>query len=287
MAKKFIIVDSAQVEARVLAWLAGQDDLVQGFANNEDIYSEFATGLFGIMVRKPRKSDPKVLHDYYEIKRGFGKDAILGCGFGMGANKFYSRCLENDSLRPLFDSGTYDFNFINKLIKTYRGKYTRITDFWTRVEKAFRWVIKYPHETITVPSDIEWAQNDCPQLTFYTEDGAVMIRLPSSRCLRYRHPGIDLKRQIRYRWGPLWGGSITENIVQSVARDLLGYWILKCEKAGLHIVLHVHDETVGLVEEEVAEESFNKMVSIVCSGPTWSEGLPLGYDGFIKDSYAK
>jgi len=287
MAKKFIIVDSAQIEARILAWLAGQDDLTQGFANGEDVYSDFATELFGVIVRKPRKSDPKVLHDYYEIKRAFGKDAILGCGYGMGANKFYSRCLENDSLRPLFDSGQYDFNFINKLINTYRSKYTRITDFWTRVEKAFKWVIKYPHETITVPSDIEQAQNDCSQLTFWNDGGAVMLQLPSSRCLRYRHAALDSKKQLRYHWGSLWGGSITENIVQAVARDLLGYWILECEKVGLHIVLHVHDEVVSVVEEEIAEESFDKMLAIVCSGPAWSDGLPLGAEGCIGDYYGK
>lgn len=287
MAKKFIIVDSAQIEARILAWLAGQSDLIQGFANNEDIYSEFAAGLFGVPVRKPRKSDPKILSTFYDIKRGFGKDAILGCGYGMGANKFYSRCLENDSLRPLFDNGTYDFPFISKLIKTYRTKYTKIPEFWTTVEKSFKWVVKYPHEIIRYADPTTKVGTGHDILTFWNENGTVMLQLPSGRCLRYRHASLDKKRQLRYHWGPLWGGSITENIVQSVARDMLGYWILTCEKAGLHIVLHVHDETVGLVEEEVAQESFNRMVSIVCSGPAWSEGLPPGHDGFIKDYYGK
>ena len=277
MAKKFIIVDSAQIEARILAWLAGQDDLVQGFANNEDVYSVFATDLFGVHVRKPRKDDPKMLYDHHQIKRGFGKDAILGAGFGMGANKFYSRCLENESLRPLFDSGAYDFDFINALIRLYRSKYTMIPEFWIDVEKAFMWVVKYPHEKVY----------STDHLFFSNDNGTVMIRLPSGRCLRYRHASLDNKKQLRYHWGPLWGGSITENIVQAVARDLLGYWILECEKAGLHIVLHVHDETVGLVEEEVAKESLATMSSIVCSGPAWSKGLPLGVEGCIGDYYGK
>ena len=274
---KLVVADSAQIEARILPWLAGQDDLVSGFANNEDIYSVFATELFGMPVRKPRKSDPKMLYGHNQIKRGFGKDGILGCGYGMGANKFYSRCLENESLRPLFDSGQYDFNFINKLIKTYRSKYSKIPEFWTTVEKAFKWVVKYPHEKVY----------SVDHLFFKNEDGTVIIRLPSGRCLRYRHASLDAKKQLRYHWGTLWGGSITENIVQSVARDLLGYWLLECEMHNFNTVLHVHDEIVSLVKEEQAESSLDLMTTIMRSGPRWSEGLPLDCEGGVHDYYGK
>ena len=140
----FIIADYSSIEASVLSWLSGQDDLTADFAKNIDAYSKFATRLFGVPIRKPVEDDPKPVADYLSIKRGFGKDAILGCGYGMGAGTFYDRCLSNDSLRPLFDAGTYDMLFISKLIKTYRGTYTKIPQLWRTIEKAFRWVIKYP-----------------------------------------------------------------------------------------------------------------------------------------------
>ena len=76
---KFIIADSAQIEARVLAWLSGQDDLLQGFADGEDVYSQFASRLFKCTVRKPDEGDPEPVQKYLTIKRGFGKDAVLGC----------------------------------------------------------------------------------------------------------------------------------------------------------------------------------------------------------------
>jgi hypothetical protein len=85
------IVDSAQIEARALAWLAGQDYLTKGFADGEDIYSEFASKLFNSRVWKPAGNDDSPEAKVAGIRRGFGKDAILGCGYGMGANKFYSR----------------------------------------------------------------------------------------------------------------------------------------------------------------------------------------------------
>ena len=140
------IADSAQIEARILAWLAGQTDLVEGFAKGEDIYSVFASDLFQCFVYKALDDDPPLIKAFMKIKRGFGKDAILGCGYGMGAKKFYDRCIANENLRPLFDSGEYDYVFIDKLIKTYRSTYAKIPEFWQSVEKAFKWVIKYPHE---------------------------------------------------------------------------------------------------------------------------------------------
>ncbi len=102
---KLIIVDSAQIEARILAWIAGQQDMLEAFAENRDIYSEFGSKLFVARLRKPQKSDPPALYSLYSIRRGFSKDTILGAGYGMGPNKFYQNCLEKPGLRPMFDSG--------------------------------------------------------------------------------------------------------------------------------------------------------------------------------------
>ncbi len=273
------IGDSAQIEARVLAWLAGQDDLLEGFANGEDIYSEFATELFKVPIRKPRKTDPEPLSRFLEIKRGFGKDAILGCGYGMGTNKFYQRCLENPSLRPYFDSGTYNWRFIEKLIKTYRGTYSRIPAYWSKVERAFRQCIRFPH-----------LQPEVGRIKFSCRGTTVHVRLPSGRVLYYRHCRIDNKGTIKYHHGALWGGSITENIDQAISRDLLGFWILGCEKAGLPVVLHGHDEVVTLIETKhgyIKDNGLGLLKSIFCSLPDWAEGLPVGVDINESEKYCK
>ena len=304
------ITDSAQIEARILAWLAGQDDLVKGFANGEDIYSHFATELFKCLVYKPKKDDPPPVTSLLKIRRGFGKDTILGCGFGLGSNTFYGRCLSNQDLRPYFDSGEYDWDFIDNLIHTYRTKYSKIPEFWKAVEKAFKWVIKYPHEVVrygSIKTPPGMSGQDCfghdfPLLGFCNDNGTVHIRLPSGRELLYRHCALKYTTkgsQIRWHWGHLWGGSITENIVQSVARDLLAWWILEMEKQDLNVIHHSHDEIICMLEKgkgkvlgfEVIDGKeqldLQFMLEIMRTGPNWAEGLPLDAEGCLSECYKK
>lgn len=270
------IADSAQIEARVLAWLADQNDLLRGFAAGKDVYSEFATTLFHSPVRKPKETDPKPVAKMLEIRRGFGKDAVLGAGYGMGAAKFHARCRANLSLRPLFDSGQYDFKFIKRLIEIYRTTYAKIPQYWTTVERAFKQCIRFPHLEPTVG-----------QVTFRCRGSEVQVKLPSSRVLYYRHCRIDKKGTIKWQHGALWGGSVTENLDQAISRDLLGFWILECEKAGLPVVLHVHDEVVTLLPEDRADELSAKLEAIMCSLPDWAEGLPVAAEVKISKRYGK
>jgi len=274
------IGDSAQIEARVLAWLAGQDDLLTGFANDEDIYSEFATTLFRVPIRKERSTDPKPVAKFLSIKRGFGKDAILGCGYGMGADKFYQRCLQNSSLRPAFDSGQYNRQFIQKLIDTYRTKYSKIPAYWRAVETAFKQALRFPHLRPKVG-----------QIEFSCVGHEVQVKLPSGRILYYKQCSIKNGGNISYLSGPkresLWGGSITENLVQSIARDLLGFWILECEYAGLPVILTVHDEIVCLLEKDATDVGLQNLLRIISTGPSWTSSLPLSAEGKISDAYTK
>jgi DNA polymerase len=278
-----IIVDSAQIEARELAWVAHQDDLLKGFANGEDIYSVFATELFQEKVWKPTEEEKKTPEGQTaDIRRGFGKDAILGCGFGMGANTFFDRCRQNDTLRPLFDSGKYDWDFIDRLIKTYRSKYVNIPAFWDEIAKCFRWPTKYPRER-TVYRISEHAE-----LVFFRQGSITKMQLPSGRVMNYRHATVSPKDNgIKYLHGHLWGGSITENLIQAMCRCLLGYWWLACEAVGIKIVLNSYDELVGCVPKETAEKDLQTMIDIMCSGPEWANGLPLAAEGMISERYCK
>ena len=284
LSRKFIIVDSAQIEARELAWISGQNDLVKGFTDGEDIYSAFATRLFGGEVRKPRDSDGPETAKLLSIRRGFGKDAILGCGYGMGSNTFFDRCHQNESLRPLFDSGTYDWDFIDKLIKTYRSTYTRIPNFWRTIEKCFRWVTKYSNEKM----EYRIPNTDRTVLRFWKEGSTTIIQLPSGRRLFYRYAAVNPQdKSLKYIWGPLWGGTLTENVIQAICRDLLAGWLLECERQGIHIVLHSYDELVGCVPDDKAEWALGEMKRIMITGPDWATGLPLGVEGEIVETYKK
>jgi DNA polymerase len=278
-----VIVDSAQIEARELAWVAHQDDLLKGFADGEDIYSEFASEVFQAKVWKPTEEEKKTPEGQTAtIRRGFGKDNILGDGFGMGANTLYDNCRQNDSLRPLFDSGEYDWDFCNRLIKAYRTKYYKIPAFWTEIAKCFRWPTKYSKEQTNY-----WI-TPTAKIQFRRVGTTTKMQLPSGRVMNYRFATVSPKDDsIKYLHGHLWGGSITENLIQAMCRCLLGYWLLKCEDAGIPIVLHSYDELVGCVPEDNAEYRLGQMVHIMEQGPPWAEGLPLAAEGQISKRYCK
>jgi DNA polymerase len=282
---KFVISDAAQIEARLLAWIAGQSDLVQEFAEGQDVYSEFGQKLFNAKLRKAKKTDPPALSRLYTIRRGFSKDTILGSGYGMGPDKFYKRCLQNPSLRPLFDSGEYDIEFVKMLINGYRRTYYMIPKFWKTVESCFRIVTRYRSEVrrYAVPGT-KLGENDL--LTFWNYNGCVCIQLPSGRILYYPHASCKDK-QIKYHHGPLWGGSITENIIQSIARDLLVYWMNKCEEAGMAVVLHIYDEIIAITSSLLADEGLKTLMAIMSEGPEWAAGLPLAAEGQIAKTYVK
>ena len=284
---KLLISDSAQIEARLLAWIAGQDDLVKDFAMGRDIYSKFATKLFQKKVWKPTEEEEKTPEGKLaKTRRGFGKDTILGAGYGMGANTSYDLCRKNELLRPLFDSGEYDWDFINNLIKTYRTTYAQIPKFWKIVEKCFRWVTKYPYEVMVY--HLPGYPMEAPSiLRFWRKGSTTIIQLPSGRRLFYRHAIVNKDNQIKYLHGHLWGGSITENIIQSICRDLLVGWLLECERHGIPIILHTYDELVGCVPEHRAKESLQKMIEIMNTGPDWAAGLPLDTEGCVSLCFKK
>ncbi len=290
---KLLIVDAAQIEARILAWLAGQQDMLEAFTEDRDIYSEFGSKLFDARLRKARKTDPPPLAKLFTIRRGFAKDTVLGAGYGLGVNRFYNNCLQNPGLRPMFDSGQYDRKFVEKLIYGYRNTYSMIPKFWKMCEKCFRLVTKYPHEIMRyAPEGSTVGPGDL--LTFWNNGGTVNVQLPSGRVLYYPHAVIkkklnqyDYDNQISYHHGPLWGGSLTENLCQAIARDLLVHWILKAEEFGLSVVLHIYDEILAVSSNIYAEDNLKTLINIMSSGPEWANGLPLAAEGQISETYKK
>ncbi len=275
--KVLVTGDSGAIEARGLAWIAGQDDLIESFKQGRDVYSEFASKLLGRPVRKPKDYDPEPVAKILGADRNYGKDYILGAGYGMGATRMLVEIRKRPAFNEKIKRGEIDVSTCKRDIKFYRQTYSMIPKFWGDVEKAFKVVTKYSDQVRTVGP-----------LVFYSKGMMVFLRLPSGRELRYPHCTIRrADSSIRWHYGHLWGGSITENIVQSMCRDLLGFWILECEKAGLPIVIHVHDDMTTMVPKEDEEGAQMTMEKIMLTKPAWAEGLPLAVESHTGDRYEK
>jgi DNA polymerase I-like protein with 3'-5' exonuclease and polymerase domains len=261
---KLISADLNAIEARVLSWLAGQDDLTAAFANKVDIYSDFASDFYHIKVWNPTNDDPLPLVKKLKKLRGFGKVCILGMGYGMGATHFS-------------DFAECDYQTAEKAVHFYRHKYPAIPQFWYDLQDAF-WAGDVKGKHFTVESG--WNGPD-----------SRLIRLPSGRCLRYPklcgdRDCMSIDWQNGRNHEDVWGGTLVENVVQATARDILGEAILRIESRGFPTCHWIHDEVLIHTREDRAQEAVNVAIEELCRCPTWASDLPLGAEATIKDTYA-
>lgn len=276
-----VITDAAQIEARNLAWQANQDDLVAAFVEGRQIYCEFASEVMGTYIRKPYTWDPPTVVKYLKHYRMFGKVGILGCGYGMGVD----RCLAYAHDVYHID---IDRAMAKKIVSHYRNKYKKICQLWTEVEKAFKYVVRYPSESCAVE----------PGLKFSNNDGTVLISLPSGRSLYYHEPYITKDERGRDQlcmpderkigaeiW--MWGGYLVENIIQATSRDILAEAILTLESIGYPVALTAHDEVVTVVPETQGKAALAASIRILSQTPIWMAGCPLDAEGQIVDRYCK
>lgn len=273
--------DLSQIEARIVAWFAGQEDLLEAFRQGRDIYSEFAQEqIYHKETRKPRKDDPPELAKALTTRRNVGKETILGAGFGMGANTFYERCKQKPSLKNAIASGELNAQLCSRAIAVYRQRFNLIPAFWREVEKAWRFVARYRDQQATV-------SHYGRTLQFWNESGTVCIGLPSSRVLFYPHAVVSAADDTcRYHWGHVYGGSITENVVQATARDIFALGLLRMEDAGFNTLFSVHDQAVCLIPNRNIHQLAD-MHRLQCILPPWAEGLPVATEGDLADRYHK
>ena len=285
-----LIADSAQIEARNLAWAAGQQDLIEIFRNDGDPYSDFATELFQKKTWKWGEDD---VEEYpgqkkeVKVQRDFGKEGILGGGYGMGGPKMHVRCLQSPGLRPFYDDGTYDEAFSQSVIDTYRFKYKKIPKFWKKVENKFRLVTRHPQigkQFVHVPGTRQ-------KFIFYNDGKSTFIVLPSGQRLRYRHAVVSAEGRIRYKprnWEDLYGGKITENIIQAMSRDFLAYWMVQMyKKYGRKCVLTVHDELIYVAKKHEAELVRKQLEEVMTAPVPWADGMPFGVESQLSPHYTK
>ena len=262
---KFIVADFSAIEARVIAWLAGEEWRMKAFANGEDIYCASASKMFGV---------PVVKHGENGHLRQKGKISELACGFGgsVGAMK----AIGADSL------GLSDTE-LKQIVTDWREASPHITEFWWAVDRAVKKAVKEKTATKT------------HGLLFSYEAGFLFIRLPSGRRLAYAKPYIGKNKfggeSVTYmginaqkKWDRLesYGPKFVENCVQGIARDLLMYSMQALSQS--FIVGHIHDE---IILECPKDTKLDEICQQMARTPDWANGLLLRADGYACQFYKK
>ena len=265
---RFIVADFSAIEARVLAWLAGEEWVLEEFRGKGKIYEATASRMFHIPQETIVKGHPN-----YEYRQK-GKQAVLSCGFsgGVGALKAMGAKMPEEEMQPLIDA--------------WRAANPNIVAFWGALDRAARTVIRRK-ETARAG-----------KVTLYWQDDKMFMRLPSGRNLCYLSPHFTVNRfgneAIGY-YAPnaagqmveqeTFGGKLTENVTQAIARDILAHAMRSLEAAGYPIVFHVHDEAV--MEVPKGQGSLEEACRIMAIPPEWAKDLPLRADGDELPYYRK
>lgn len=270
-----VACDSSQIEARTVAWVAGQDDLVQAFAEKRDIYSEFATEVYG---RKITKAD--------KVERFVGKTCILGLGYGMGAEKL-RRTLE---LGQGGISVKIDINEAERIVRLYRAKNFKIVQFWQRCGQALTTMTQGGSGNLhdTIPFDN----------TGITLPNKLKIQYPALRQtgsgFEYIGDARSYRKAVRDRvmtgtteeiaWTRIYGGKVTENLVQALAAIVIREQMAKIGQH-YHVAFQVHDEIIIAAPKDAAESAMQKLVEVMSTPPKWAQGLPVACEAGYSENY--
>jgi DNA polymerase len=258
---RLMFADYSAIEARVLAWVAGQNDLVETFRKGGDVYKEMASAIYNIDVE-----------NVTDGQRQVGKMAILGCGYGMGGKRFAEQCATMGI--------KVDEDEAKRIVAVYREKNDRIAQYWRDIEQEFVEMVKGAGRVGTVP-----------------------LPLPSGRSLTYHNPRIiqretpwgamrdtaqvDTLNSVTRQWTSqiIWGGLLTENVVQATARDLMATAMMALEVKGYNVILSVHDEIISEVPDGFG--SLDEMIDIMTQVPAWAQGCPINAEGKEGKRYRK
>ena len=265
---RFLVADFSAIEARVLAWLSGEQWRLDVFASHGKIYEASASAMFHVPIEEITKGS---------LLRQKGKISELALGYG-------------GSVGALTSMGALDMGLkeeeLPSLVSAWRSANPHITKFWWDVDAA---VIK----TFT-----EKKKTRVVRITFEYKSGILFAELPSGRSLAYVKPRMAVNKFGRNgltyegigesgKWCRIetYGPKLVENIVQGTARDILAEAMLGLKKKGFSIVMHIHDEAVLEVPEEIS--SVEEVCGIMAQQPRWAEDLPLRADGYECAFYQK
>ena len=265
--KVFVCADFSSIEGRVLAWLAGEETALNVYREGRDPYKVNAAQIYGVDYDAVSKDQRQV-----------GKVAELALGY-QGSIGAFSRMGENYGVE--LPDGEIDL-----IVKQWRMAHPMTKRLWNELGKCAKSAIRYPGTELPYRG-----------VKFKSNGRLLQMMLPSKRTLCYRSPEIaDVEKD----WGPteviryldnngvqkeMYGGKLTENLTQAVARDLLANAIFNVEAHGYPVVLHVHDELVTEVPEGFG--SVEELCDLMCRLPPWAVGLPLKAEGWRGKRYRK
>ena len=260
---RLLFADYSAIEARVLAWLAGETTLVETFAGGGDVYKVMAKEIYGKPVDKIDGNERQV-----------GKMAILGCGYGMGGKRFAEQCAAMGI--------AVDVEEAKRIVSVYREANSAISGYWRRLEEEF----------------LENCRDVISQKGSFAR-----LPLASGRCLTYHNPRIveretpwgekrdsvevDTLNSVTRQWTSqiIWGGLLTENVVQATARDLMAGAMMRLETSGYPVIMSVHDEIICEVPD--GHGSPAEMIEIMVTVPDWAKGCPVAAEGKESLRYEK
>jgi DNA polymerase len=270
-----VACDSAQIEARMVAWVAEQQDLLEAFAQKRDVYSEFATEVYGRTITKADK-----------VERFVGKTCILGLGYGMGAEKF-RRTLEigqgGVSVKITLEEA-------ERIVRLYRQKNFKIVQLWNKCGQALNGILNR-------------VSGEIARGIIYDEQG---IRLPNKLYIRYpalRANGTNFEyiadaRQYRkavqdrvisghtsdISWTKIYGGKVTENLIQALARIVVAEQMAKIGQH-YHVAFQVHDEIIITAPEAEATNAQQLLEAVMSTAPRWCPDLPVACESGVAKNY--
>ncbi len=268
---KFYCGDFSSIEVRVLFWCADNLEGLKAYEENRDLYREIATAIYKVPLDRVTKEQREV-----------GKRAILGCGYGMGRIKFRDTCIQFG--QPVTEK------LAQIAVDTYRSTHSTIPSLWNNLETAAIRAVRNPDRRFKINHTVWFVANNF-----------LWCELPSGRKLAYYHPTVKFaetswgeKKETLFHYGvnpktkkwedqKTWGGTLTENVVQAIARDLMVCAMLRLEKAGYQTAIHVHDELLTEHPDGDIEE-FKKLMALT---PSWAGGLPVKVDGWAGSRYKK
>jgi len=260
---KVINCDSSQIEARVLVWLSGQDDITEWYREGRDVYCEFASKVYDRAITKS---------DFTE--RAVGKTCILGLGFGTGALK-----LQN--VLKLGANVSFEEEECRRLVSIYRDINNKVVEFWHECNQMLS-------DLVVWPAGKEPYYLGRPGVLLVTPKG---IKLPNGLYITYPRLKLDTSESrpqyvYKSRRGEIsvWGGVVTENVVQALARIIVGEQMIQIN-ARYRPLLTVHDAVVCVAANGEEEEAKKFIMGIMSTAPEWAKGLPVTCESGSGDTY--
>lgn len=254
--------DSSQIEARTVAWLAGQNDLVEAFAKGEDVYKIMASRIYG-----------KSVDQITDGERFLGKTVVLGCGYGMGAAKFMAQLKTFNVEMSLKEC--------QRIINVYRETYPRIPELWKQCGKAITAMVS----GMTAPIGRKGVVS--VEGTGIKLPNGLSISYPNLRMVQKEDKTeyvYDTRRGKQTIPNRIYGGKIVENLCQALARIIVGDQMLMIAKR-YKTAMTVHDSVVALIPEDQAEEGQRYVEECMRIRPKWATGLPLNCESHVGVSY--